>query len=52
MWAGADGVSHLCALGDFREYEDDLKWGLFSQALTSSFFAVAHGLQLVDKNLP
>ena len=52
MWAGADGVSHLCALGDFREYEDDLKWGLFSQVLTSSFFAVAYGLQLVDKNLP
>lgn len=47
VWAGANGIAHLCSIGDFKSFNEDLKWALFIQVVTVSFFAIAHGLQIL-----
>ena len=47
VWAGANGIAHLCSIGDFKSFNEDLKWALFVQVVTVSFFAIAHSLQIL-----
>lgn len=47
VWAGANGIAHLCSIGDFKTFNEDLKWALFVQVVTVSFFAIAHSLQIL-----
>lgn len=48
LWAGGNGITHLCAAGNLRELDLESKWALFSKIIETVIGSFADGLDEID----
>lgn len=46
LWSGANGIAHLCSLGDFRDFELETKWKIFDRTIESVLSTFARNLPI------